>query len=240
MYIICEYFTETKTCLCSYSGIVRAHENRCYFPQIVYNTSFMLLSISAVNHCSIDRSSLAGELFQLHITHKMHNIYLLDITEQVPKVYKFRRVRRSRTSTQQRPRWLQLGASPDQTKWGWHIGEVWGGCPLPSRGRVWEYNLKLISTLHNDSIPETPWGKRKVGWTCPPQSTPWTYNAPSRSTITIPVNIPIPRPTLLIIPNGIRGSTQPFCHNTLSGPIDRQTDGLGDRPVPWALRSLCW
>jgi len=36
------------------------------------------------------------------------------------------------------------------------------------------------------------------------------------------------------------GFHQPFCHNTLSGHTDRQTDGLGDRPVTWALRSLCW
>jgi len=50
---------------------------------------------------------------------------------------------------------------------------VRGRVHVPSRvGVGLGYNLKLISTLHHDSIPETPSGK-KVGWTCPPQSTPW-------------------------------------------------------------------
>jgi len=48
-------------------------------------------------------------------------------------------------------------------KWGGQYKWVSEGCPLPSRGRVCGYNLKLISTLHNDSIPETPSGK--MGWT---------------------------------------------------------------------------
>ena len=49
------------------------------------------------------------------------------------------------------------GASPGQTKWGGEYGWVWWrgvSCPK-SAGRIWGYNLKLISTLHNDSIPET-------------------------------------------------------------------------------------
>jgi len=39
---------------------------------------------------------------------------------------------------------------------------MWGverGVPYQVGGRVWGYSLKVISTLHNDSIPETPWGK---------------------------------------------------------------------------------
>jgi len=54
-------------------------------------------------------------------------------------------------------------ASPGQTKRGRQYG--WGmerGVPSQSLGRVWGYNLKLISTLHNDSIPETPSGKSGV------------------------------------------------------------------------------
>jgi len=51
-----------------------------------------------------------------------------------------------------------------------------GGCgkgvPPKSGGRVCGYNLKLISTLHNDSIPETPSGKRGVDVSTPVQSTP--------------------------------------------------------------------
>ena len=44
------------------------------------------------------------------------------------------------------------------------MGEVWGGVsPLKSGVAVWGYNLKLISTLHNDSIPETPSGKKWGG-----------------------------------------------------------------------------
>jgi len=41
---------------------------------------------------------------------------------------------------------------------GW---TVWIGCG--EEGRVWGYNLKLTSTLHNDSIPETPSGKKWGG-----------------------------------------------------------------------------
>jgi len=43
------------------------------------------------------------------------------------------------------------------------MGWMWGRVPPPkSGGRVWGYNLKL-STLHNDSIPETPSGKKWGG-----------------------------------------------------------------------------
>jgi len=48
-------------------------------------------------------------------------------------------------------------------KLGWTVWvECEEGCPLPSRGRIWGYNQKLINTLHNDSIPETPAGKSGV------------------------------------------------------------------------------
>jgi len=70
-----------------------------------------------------------------------------------------------------------------------------------------------------------------------PKFTP--KSAPSASTITTPSNTPI-LDRHHSPPQTASGSTQPFCHNTLSGPTDRQTDGLGDRPVPWVLRSLCW
>jgi len=54
-------------------------------------------------------------------------------------------------------------ASPGQTMWGgqyrWGVGR---GVPSQVGDRVRRYNLKLISTLHNDSIPETPWGKSGV------------------------------------------------------------------------------
>jgi len=37
------------------------------------------------------------------------------------------------------------------------MGRVWGGMSPPKSGvRGWGYNLKLISTLYSDSIPETP------------------------------------------------------------------------------------
>jgi len=52
------------------------------------------------------------------------------------------------------------------------MGGVWGGVSPPKlEDSVWGYNLKLISTLHNDSIPQTPSGKSGV--TCPRQPTPW-------------------------------------------------------------------
>ena len=46
--------------------------------------------------------------------------------------------------------------------------------PPMSGDRVWGYNLKLISTLHNDSIPETPSGKKWGGHVhpSPPMATP--------------------------------------------------------------------
>jgi len=56
------------------------------------------------------------------------------------------------------------GASPGQTNWGGQYGWSVGRVSLPkSGGRVWGYNLKLFSTLHNDSIPETPLGKKWRG-----------------------------------------------------------------------------
>ena len=65
-------------------------------------------------------------------------------------------------------------------KVGW---TVWVECgevsPPKSGGSVWGYNLKLISMLHNDSIPETPPGK-KVGWMCHP--TPPCGNTPGQRT----------------------------------------------------------
>ena len=45
------------------------------------------------------------------------------------------------------------------------------GVPSQVGGRVWGYNLKLISTFHNDSTPETPSGKSGVDVST--QSTPW-------------------------------------------------------------------
>jgi len=48
------------------------------------------------------------------------------------------------------------------------INGVWGRVSPPTSGvRVWVYNLKLISTLHNDSIPETPSGKSGVDVSTP-------------------------------------------------------------------------
>jgi len=47
-------------------------------------------------------------------------------------------------------------------KLGWTVLVRWEGCPSQVGGRVWGYNLKLTSTLHNDSIPETRWGKSGV------------------------------------------------------------------------------
>jgi len=44
-------------------------------------------------------------------------------------------------------------------------------------------------------------------------------------------------------PQTASGSTQPFCHSTLSEQTDRQkdqpTDGLGEKPVPRVFM-LCW
>ena len=48
------------------------------------------------------------------------------------------------------------------------------GVPSEVGGRVWGYNLKLVSTLCNDSIPETPSGKSGVDLSPPvhPVGTP--------------------------------------------------------------------
>jgi len=47
------------------------------------------------------------------------------------------------------------------------------GAPSQVGGRVWGYNLKQISTPHNDSVPETPSGK-KWGARVQPVATPFT------------------------------------------------------------------
>jgi len=61
--------------------------------------------------------------------------------------------------------------------------------------------------------------------------------APYSSTITTPSNTPIPWPTALTTPNGIRIHSAVLPQYTLR--TDRQTDGPGESSVPWALRSLC-
>ena len=73
----------------------------------------------------------------------------------------------------------KTGASPGQTKWGgqYHRCGVGRGVPFQIGGRVWGYNLKLICTLHNDSIPETPSGKKWSGRVHP---SPPRGNAPGR------------------------------------------------------------
>jgi len=54
---------------------------------------------------------------------------------------------------------------------------TWRGVSPPKPGgRVCGYNLKLISTLHNDSIPETPSGKKWGGRVHP---SPPRCNAPA-------------------------------------------------------------
>jgi len=40
-------------------------------------------------------------------------------------------------------------------------------------------------------------------------------------------------------PQTASGSNQPFCHNTLSGPTDQPTDGIGESSVPRALTLYC-
>jgi len=67
------------------------------------------------------------------------------------------------------------GASPGKTSGVDSMDGLWGGVSPPKlAGRVWGYNLKLISTLHNDSIPETSseikWGGRVHP--SPPVATP--------------------------------------------------------------------
>jgi len=55
------------------------------------------------------------------------------------------------------------------------MGGVWGGVSPPKlEDSVWGYNLKLISTLHNDSIPQTPSRKSGVNVSTPvhPVATP--------------------------------------------------------------------
>ena len=49
---------------------------------------------------------------------------------------------------------------------------------------------------------------------------------------------PIPWPSPLTIPNGIRIQSAILPQYTFR--TDRPTDGLGDRPITWALCSLCW
>jgi len=80
---------------------------------------------------------------------------------------------------------VSLGASPGQTKWEDSMvgreedsmGGVWGGVsPRKSGDRVWGYNLKLLSTLHNDSIAETRSGKKWGGHVHP---SPPLGNAPA-------------------------------------------------------------
>jgi len=74
-------------------------------------------------------------------------------------------------------------------------------------------------------------------------------NTPCPSTITTPSNTPIPRPTVLTIPNGIRIQPAVLPQYTLltdrqtkqsDRPTERPTDGPGECSVKWALRSLCW
>jgi len=62
----------------------------------------------------------------------------------------------------------------DTGQHGWSVGRARRGVPY-SWSRVWGYNLKLISTLHNDSIPETPSGKKWGGRVHPVHhvATPW-------------------------------------------------------------------
>jgi len=64
---------------------------------------------------------------------------------------------------------------------------------------------------------------------------------PSPSTITTLSNTPISWPTPLTIPNGIRiWSAVLLQYRLYTFRTDWPTDGLDDRPVPWALHSLCW
>jgi len=100
-------------------------------------------------------------------------------------------------------------------KWGGQYG-LGVGRDIPSQ--VWGYGLgyklKLISTLHNDSIPETPSGKKWGGRVHP---SPLDGNAPGRtrrdtgprysSNMKICYNLP----SLLTIPD--------FCPDLISCPV---------------------
>jgi len=80
------------------------------------------------------------------------------------------------------------------------------------------------------------WNKVPIAYNGMPQIHP--QNCPFPSTITTPSNTPI-----LDRPHSssqtASGSNQPYCHNTLSGQThtqtDRQTDGIDDSSIPWAL-----
>jgi len=60
-------------------------------------------------------------------------------------------------------------ARSNKVGWAVRIGCM-GGCPLTNPGRVWGCNLKLIDTLHDDSIPETTSGKSGADVSTPVQS----------------------------------------------------------------------
>ena len=104
-----------------------------------------------------------GRLIMLRLLHLIH----FNLKKMVDKISM------SRTELL-----LKSGASPCQTKWvdtghyGWGVGSV----PSQVGGRVWGYNIKLIITVHNDSIPEThSW--KKWGGRPPRGNTPdWNEN----------------------------------------------------------------
>ena len=91
-------------------------------------------------------------------------------------------------------------------------------------------SLLLVSTGPSRSNLE------RVRRSCTTTNVPIGYNwtpqiAPSPSTITTLSDTPISGPTHSP-PQTAAGSTQPFCHSTLSGQTDRQTDR-------WCRQQIC-
>jgi len=82
--------------------------------------------------------------------------------------------------------------------------------------------------------------KVAIGYNWTPRIHP--QNCPFPSTITTPCNAPI-LDQRHSSPKTASVSTQPFCHNTLSGQTDwqtdRPTDGLGEKRIPREF-TLCW
>jgi len=99
--------------------------------------------------------------------------------------------------------------------------------------------LKVILGRVHRSRTITQQSPHYLQWNAPnsPQNCPFPFNDHQP-----PSNTPIPQPTPLTTPTA-SGSNQPFCHNTLSGQTDcqtnRLTDGIGDNSIPRALTLYC-
>ena len=75
--------------------------------------------------------------------------------------------------------------------------------------------------------------RRPIGYNRTPQI--HLQNCPFPTTISTPLNTPIPRPTPLTAPNGIQIQSAVLPQYIFWTATDRPTVGIGDKPVPRAL-----